>query len=147
MTWWPARQWPAADMPWLFRYVPFANLYDLSLAFAFGAGITTLLVMRRQHFRAVAALSLPLAAIVVFLALWGWVAPTVQTSLGAVPSISRLWGRALALVGTFAIPIEQPQHLDEGERRMRHPRGLSVLVVRLGGHTCCIGTKWDSREA
>ena len=29
-----------ADMPWVFRYVPFANLYDLSLAFAFGAGLT-----------------------------------------------------------------------------------------------------------
>ncbi|HEX3102105.1 MAG TPA: hypothetical protein VHQ01_09950, partial [Pyrinomonadaceae bacterium] len=24
--------------PWIFRYIPFANLYDLSLAFAFGAG-------------------------------------------------------------------------------------------------------------
>lgn len=57
-----------ADMPWLFRYVPFANLYDLSLAFAFGAGITTLFVMRRQHFRAVAALSLPLASIILVLA-------------------------------------------------------------------------------
>src|SRR6185369_6598159 len=41
----------AADMTWAFRYVPFANLYDLSLAFAFGAGITTLLIMRRPHFR------------------------------------------------------------------------------------------------
>lgn len=58
----------AADMPWLFRYVPFANLYDLSLAFAFGAGVTTLLVMRRHHFRLVAALSLPLAAIILVLA-------------------------------------------------------------------------------
>jgi len=57
-----------ADMPWVFRYVPFANLYDLSLAFAFGAGITTLLVMRRPHFRIVAALSLPLAAIILVLA-------------------------------------------------------------------------------
>ncbi len=57
-----------ADMPWLFRYVPFANLYDLSLAFAFGAGVTTLLVMRRPHFRLVAALSLPLAAIILVLA-------------------------------------------------------------------------------
>ena len=45
----------AADMPWIFRYVPFANLYDLSLAFAFGAGVTTLLVMRRNQFRLVAA--------------------------------------------------------------------------------------------
>lgn len=58
----------AADMPWLFRYVPFANLYDMSLAFAFGAGVTTLLVMRRHHFRLVAALSLPLAAIILVLA-------------------------------------------------------------------------------
>lgn len=58
----------AADMPWIFRYVPFANLYDMSLTFAFGAGITTLLVMRRQQFRIVAALSLPLAAIILVLA-------------------------------------------------------------------------------
>ena len=57
-----------ADMPWAFRYIPFANLYDLSLAFAFGAGVTTLLVMRRKHFRIVAALSLPLAAIILVLA-------------------------------------------------------------------------------
>lgn len=57
-----------AEMPWLFRYIPFANLYDLSLAFAFGAGITTLLVMRRRHFQIVAALSLPLAAIILTLA-------------------------------------------------------------------------------
>lgn len=58
----------ATDMPWLFRYVPFANLYDLSLAFAFGAGITTLLVLRRKQFQIVAALSLPLAAIILVLA-------------------------------------------------------------------------------
>lgn len=57
-----------ADMPWVFRYVPFANLYDLSLAFAFGAGITTLLVMKNRNFRVVAALSLPLAAIILVLA-------------------------------------------------------------------------------
>lgn len=58
----------SADMPWMFRYVPFANLYDLSLAFAFGAGITTLLVMRRRQFAIVAAISLPLAAIILVLA-------------------------------------------------------------------------------
>lgn len=57
-----------SDMPWVFRYVPFANLYDLSLAFAFGAGITTLLVMRHRQFRVVALLSLPLAAIILVLA-------------------------------------------------------------------------------
>ncbi|HMQ03106.1 MAG TPA: cytochrome c biogenesis protein CcsA [Pyrinomonadaceae bacterium] len=58
----------AEDMPWVFRYVPFANLYDLSLAFAFGAGITTLLIIRKQQFKLVAALSLPLAAIILVLA-------------------------------------------------------------------------------
>ncbi|MFZ1702240.1 MAG: cytochrome c biogenesis protein CcsA [Pyrinomonadaceae bacterium] len=58
----------ASDMPWVFRYVPFANLYDLSLAFAFGAGITTLLVMRRPSFRIISVLSLPLAAIILVLA-------------------------------------------------------------------------------
>jgi cytochrome c-type biogenesis protein CcsB len=58
----------AAEMPWVFRYIPFANLYDLSLAFAFGAGITTLLVMRREQFRIVATLALPLAAIILTLA-------------------------------------------------------------------------------
>jgi ABC-type transport system involved in cytochrome c biogenesis permease subunit len=57
-----------ADMPWVFRYVPFANLYDLSLAFAFGAGVTTLLVIRRPQFRFVATLALPLAAIILVLA-------------------------------------------------------------------------------
>jgi cytochrome c-type biogenesis protein CcsB len=57
-----------SEMPWLFRYVPFANLYDLSLAFAFGAGVTTLLVMRRKDLRMVAAVALPLAAIIMVLA-------------------------------------------------------------------------------
>ena len=58
----------AGEMPWVFRYVPFANLYDLSLAFAFGAGITTLIVIRRREFRAVTMLTLPLAAIILVLA-------------------------------------------------------------------------------
>ena len=58
----------AAEMPWVFRYIPFANPYDLSLAFAFGAGVTTLLVIRRPQFRFVAGVALPLAAIILVLA-------------------------------------------------------------------------------
>lgn len=54
--------------PWIFRYVPFANLYDLSLAFAFGAGIGTLLLARRKNFQVLAAFTLPLAAIILTLA-------------------------------------------------------------------------------
>src|SRR5436309_573548 len=57
----------AADMPWAFRYIPFANLYDLSLAFAFGAGITTLLIAHRKNFRFLGAISLPLAALILLL--------------------------------------------------------------------------------
>lgn len=56
------------EMPWFFRYIPFSNLYDLSLAFAFGAGITTLLIAHRKNFRFLGALTLPLAALVLLLA-------------------------------------------------------------------------------
>src|SRR4029079_9333676 len=54
--------------PWIFRYVPFANLYDLSLAFAFGAGIATLLFAHRKNFQVLAAFTLPLAALILTLA-------------------------------------------------------------------------------
>jgi ABC-type transport system involved in cytochrome c biogenesis permease subunit len=56
------------DTPWMFRYIPFANLYDLSLAFAFGAGITTLLFVKRRNFQVLAAFTLPLAALILTLA-------------------------------------------------------------------------------
>ncbi|NOT46447.1 MAG: cytochrome c biogenesis protein CcsA [Acidobacteria bacterium] len=56
------------ETPWVFRYVPFANLYDLSLAFAFGAGIVTLLVARRKSFQVLSAFTLPLAALILTLA-------------------------------------------------------------------------------
>lgn len=59
---------PPDQWPWAFRYVPFANLYDLSLAFAFGAGITTLLIAHRRSFRFLGAISLPLAALILLLA-------------------------------------------------------------------------------
>lgn len=56
------------ETPWIFRYVPFANLYDLSLAFAFGAGIATLLFARRKNFQVLGAFTLPLAALILTLA-------------------------------------------------------------------------------
>ncbi|MGI9035025.1 MAG: cytochrome c biogenesis protein CcsA [Pyrinomonadaceae bacterium] len=56
------------ETPWFFRYIPFANLYDLSLAFAFGAGIVTLLVANRRNFQFLSAFTLPLAAIILTLA-------------------------------------------------------------------------------
>ena len=56
------------ETPWIFRYVPFANLYDLSLAFAFGAGISTLLLARKKNFQVLAAISMPLAALILTLA-------------------------------------------------------------------------------
>ncbi|HEX8338345.1 MAG TPA: cytochrome c biogenesis protein CcsA [Pyrinomonadaceae bacterium] len=59
---------PESEWPWLFRNIPFANLYDLSLGFAFGAGITTLLIAHRKNFRFLGAVSLPLAALILVLA-------------------------------------------------------------------------------
>ena len=56
------------QMPWLWRYIPFANLYDLSLAFACGAGLTTMLISGRKSFRFIGALSLPLASLILVLA-------------------------------------------------------------------------------
>src|SRR5215208_7508032 len=62
------RRQGSAEMPWFFRYIPFANLYDLSLAFAFGAGLATLLIAHRKNFRFLGALTLPLAALILVLA-------------------------------------------------------------------------------
>jgi ABC-type transport system involved in cytochrome c biogenesis permease subunit len=56
------------ETPWFFRYIPFANLYDFSLAFAFGAGISTVLIANRKKFQFLSALTLPLAAIILTLA-------------------------------------------------------------------------------
>jgi cytochrome c-type biogenesis protein CcsB len=56
------------ESPWIFRYIPFANLYDLSLAFAFGAGIATLLLARRRQYQILCAFTLPLAALILTLA-------------------------------------------------------------------------------
>jgi ABC-type transport system involved in cytochrome c biogenesis permease subunit len=56
------------ELPWVWRHIPFANLYDLSLAFAFGAGITTLVIAHRKSFRFIGALTLPLASLILLLA-------------------------------------------------------------------------------
>ena len=76
VRWVGAYDWEIAKMrasgnleePWVFRYIPFANLYDLSLAFAFGAGISTLLLARRANFQVLSAFTLPLAALILILA-------------------------------------------------------------------------------
>ncbi|HJQ34233.1 MAG TPA: cytochrome c biogenesis protein CcsA [Pyrinomonadaceae bacterium] len=65
---WMQQGKPESDWPWVFRNIPFANLYDLSLGFAFGAGITTLLIAHRRNFRFLGAISLPLAALILILA-------------------------------------------------------------------------------
>ena len=56
------------ESPWIFRYIPFANLYDFSLAFAFGAGIGTLIFSTRKNFQFLSAFTLPLAALILTLA-------------------------------------------------------------------------------
>lgn len=55
---------------WFFSYIPFANLYDLSIAFAFGAAFATLLVSNRENTRFVGALSFPLITLILLMAVF-----------------------------------------------------------------------------
>lgn len=55
---------------WVFRYVPFANLYDLSIAFAMGAGLTTVVICRKKENRMVMGVSMLMAALIVMLAIF-----------------------------------------------------------------------------
>ena len=57
------------ETPWIFRYIPFANLYDLSIAFAFPLPvIATLLLPVKKNFQILGAFTLPLAAMILSLA-------------------------------------------------------------------------------
>jgi cytochrome c-type biogenesis protein CcsB len=55
---------------WIFRYVPFANLYDLSIAFAMGAGLTTVIICRKKESRAVMGVAMLMASLIVMLAIF-----------------------------------------------------------------------------
>src|SRR5918911_1198344 len=84
------------EMPWFFRYIPFANLYDLSLAVAFGAGITTLLIANRKSFRFLGAITLPLASIILVLARF------IGDEMGNLPPILDSYWRPIH-VGTASL--------------------------------------------
>jgi ABC-type transport system involved in cytochrome c biogenesis permease subunit len=53
-----------------FSYIPFTNLYDLSVAFAFGAAFATLLICNRPNMRFIGALSFPLIALILLMAVF-----------------------------------------------------------------------------
>jgi cytochrome c-type biogenesis protein CcsB len=55
---------------WLWRYVPLANLYDITVAFVFVAVIFTLVIERRPKYAAVGALTLPVATLLLMLAVF-----------------------------------------------------------------------------
>lgn len=55
---------------WFFSYIPFANLYDLSVAFAFGAAFATLLIGNRPNTRFIGALSFPLIMLILLMAVF-----------------------------------------------------------------------------
>ncbi|MFN0108110.1 MAG: cytochrome c biogenesis protein CcsA [Blastocatellia bacterium] len=55
---------------WFFSYIPYANLYDLSVAFAFGAGFASLLISQREHSRFIGAVSTPIISLVLLLAIF-----------------------------------------------------------------------------
>ncbi len=55
---------------WFFSYIPLANLYDLSVGFAFGAACTVLLIEHRPNTRFVGAIALPMICLVLILAIF-----------------------------------------------------------------------------
>lgn len=55
---------------WVFRYVPFANLYDLSIAFSIGAALTTVIICRKRESRAVLGVAMLMSALIVMLAIF-----------------------------------------------------------------------------
>ena len=71
---------------WFFSYIPFANLYDLSIAFAFGAAFATLLVSNRENTRFVGALSFPLISLIILMAIF-----IGNTFLPLMPVLDSYW--------------------------------------------------------
>jgi len=71
---------------WFFSYIPFANLYDLSIAFAFGAAFATLLVSNRENARFVGALSFPLITLILLMAIF-----IGNTFLPLMPVLDSYW--------------------------------------------------------
>jgi cytochrome c-type biogenesis protein CcsB len=55
---------------WFFSYIPYANLYDLSIAFSFGAAFGTLLWANRPNTRFVGAVSFPLITLILLMAIF-----------------------------------------------------------------------------
>ena len=71
---WGARWVAAGDregwIRWVFRYVPFANLYDLSIAFSIGAALTTVVVARKRDARGITGVAMLMSALIVMLAIF-----------------------------------------------------------------------------
>jgi hypothetical protein len=71
---WGFRWYQAGDMEhwaqWLWRYIPLANLYDITLAFVFVAVAFTLVIERKPKNAAVGAMALPVAALLLMLAVF-----------------------------------------------------------------------------
>ncbi|MEC9434707.1 MAG: ABC transporter permease [Pseudomonadota bacterium] len=62
---------------------------------------------RAQRKELLRLIGVPLLAIVAFLVAWGWLAPMVQTSLGAVPGPAQVWTEAVGLHEDAAAKAEK----------------------------------------
>src|SRR6266545_3760084 len=99
---------------WFFSYIPFANLYDLSVAFAFGAAFATLLVSNRENSRFVGALSFPLITLILLMAAFfivGYVVVWLMGGFKAFDPLSFSYGLNPVIIGAgepFAIAARVP---------------------------------------
>ena len=82
-------------------------------------------------------LGVPVLAILCFIALWGFLAPKVQTSLGAIPGPAQVWASAVDL---HQDAIEKAEK--EAKKAMANPMptvgSLSVGLARLARGFCSI---------
>ena len=144
---WLQQNKPEAEWPWVFRNIPFANLYDLSLAFAFGAGITTLLIAHRKNFRFLGAVSLPLASLILILARF-----IGDDILGLQPVLDSYWrpihvgiaslsyGIALVCFATAVVYLLKDGVKTEAMAIWSSIFGLAVIATVSKGSVLAIGS-------
>ena len=94
---------------WFFSYIPLANLYDLSIGFAFGAAFTMLLIEHRPNTRFVGAVALPLICLVLILAIFigseiGHLQPVLDSYWRPIHVGDAMISYGIALV-SFAIAV------------------------------------------
>jgi nitrate/nitrite transport system permease protein len=115
------------------KTVEIIGLGWLAPFFFIGAGEPAAIELKKLWERLV----VPVAALVVFLAAWAWLAPQVQTSLGAVPGPAQAWEQAGALLADHAAERQRAEefYARQAERNAQILAQDPTAEVRVRGYT------------